>query len=78
MRRQHAALHDAIRTEPFDAKALAAVLEQLREQHQQVQQASHQAFVRFVGELNPAERQALISDLRKPKPRRWHPPQHPQ
>lgn len=78
MRHQHEALHNAIRAEPFDAPALANVLAQLREQNEQVQQASHQAFVKFVAALNPDERQALISDLRAPKPRRWHPPRHPQ
>ena len=78
MRHQHEELQNVISADPFDASALSAVLMQLREQNMQVQQASHQAFVKFVSELTAAERRALINDLKAPKPPRWRPPRHPQ
>ena len=78
MRQQHRALQAAVGAEPFDAAALAAALTQLRQHHMQVQQLSHDAFVAFVGQLTPAERQALVEDLRAPKPRTWHRPHPPQ
>ena len=78
MRQQHRALQAAISAEPFDADALAAALEQLRQRHMQVQQLSHEAFVAFVAQLTTAERQALVRDMARPKPRPWHPPHAPQ
>ena len=77
MRSQHQRLQDALRADPFDAELLAAALAELRANHARVQESSHRAFVGFVNQLTPAERQALVEDLRAPRPAPWHRPTRP-
>ena len=77
MRGQHQRLQGALRAEPFDADFLTATLAELRANHAQVQEASHSAFVDFVSQLTPGERQALVEDLRSPRPPPWHRPARP-
>jgi uncharacterized membrane protein len=63
LRGAHGALRDAIIAEPFDSTALQDALQELRRGLLSTQEISHGAFAEFVGQLTPAERQALAQDL---------------
>ena len=78
MRRQHATLAAAIGAEPFDAERLKEALASMRGANQQVQKASHAAFVAFVAELTPDERRILLEDIRRPGRPPWRRPPGPQ
>jgi len=63
LRQHHRDLQRAIVAEPFAADALAAVLQSMRAQNEDLQSATHEAFVEFVSNLTLPERQALADNL---------------
>ncbi|MEM9624326.1 MAG: periplasmic heavy metal sensor [Pseudomonadota bacterium] len=69
LREQRRVVHQAIRAEPFDAQVLEDALAEMRGLQDEIFMVSDQSFVRFVAQLDPAERAQLANrPHRKPPP----------
>ena len=81
MRKHQNQLNALIVAEPLDTAALESVLVDIRQTHSTVQTDSHAAFIKFIQELSPAERQAFVSRPQRKRPHknrrpREHLPSH--
>jgi uncharacterized membrane protein len=72
MRRNQAAVIDALTREPFDADALAESLTTLLDNLTAMQLASHKAFVALASQLTAAERLKLAQAMRRGPPMHRH------
>lgn len=72
MRRAQHGIEAAMSAEPFDPDALAAALDEFREQFATSQQGSHAAFVTVMQRLTPDERRQLVDSMRHMRDPRHH------